>query len=69
MTTVNMVNNAEKASSPQQENVYSFDYQAKSHGYVCDSSNEKEAIEPFDCEKDALEFVNFYSGKVLNEER
>ena len=67
MTTIDMVNN-KITSFSQQENLYSFDYQTKKPDYVCDSSDGKEKVEPFDCEKDALEFANFYSKKVLNEE-
>jgi len=67
MTTVSIIDN-KFTSSSQQRYEYSFDYQRKSPDYLFDSSNEKEVIEPFDCEKDALEFANFYSQKVLNEE-
>ena len=66
MTAANTKNNTSQA---QQGYEYSFDYQKEAPKYVCDSSNEKETVEPFDCEKDALEFANFYSQKVMNEER
>ncbi|MCL2801859.1 MAG: hypothetical protein FWD28_08910 [Treponema sp.] len=68
MPKINVVNNKDTSSS-QQGYEYSQDYQSVNHGYVCESSNENETVEPFDCEKDALEFANFYSQKVLNEER
>jgi len=55
--------------SSQKENIYSFDYQQKSASCVCDSSNEQESVEPFDDEKEAIDFVNFYAQKVINEER
>ena len=57
------------SSSSRQKNVYSFEYQKKSESYVCDSSNEQDTVEPFDNEKEALEFVNFYAQKVINKER
>ncbi|MCL2443569.1 MAG: hypothetical protein FWD13_08940 [Treponema sp.] len=47
---------------------YSLDYQDEKPACVCESSEEIEIIEPFDGEKEALEFVNYYSQKVLNEE-
>jgi len=55
--------------SSRQENIYLFDYQQKSASCVCDSSNEQESIEPFNDEKEAIDFANFYAQKVINEER
>ena len=68
MPAINSSKNRDILSS-QRENLYSLDHQEKNPDCVCDSSDEKEKIEPFDCEKDALEFANYYSQKVLNEER
>ena len=48
---------------------YSFDYQSNESDYVYDSSKEQETIEPFDNEKEALDFVNHYSKKVIDETR
>ena len=69
MTTNNLAKNDMVFLSSQKENGYSYDYQSINPDYACEPSNENEKIEPFDCEKDALEFANFYSQKVLNEKR
>jgi len=52
--------------SSQQENVYSFNYQQENASYACDSSNEQESVEPFNNEKEAMDFVNYYAQKVIN---
>ena len=64
MAINNLIN--KDISSSQHDNLYSFNYQTKNHDYVCDSSDEKEKVEPFSCEKDALDFANYYSLKVLD---
>jgi len=69
MAAINSINNDKDISSSRQDDLYTLDYQTKNPDYVCESSDEKEKVEPFVCEKEALEFVNYYSLKVLNEER
>jgi len=55
-------------SLPKDTYKYPLNFTDEKPAYVCDSSGEKGNVEPFDDEKEALEFVNFYSLKVINEE-
>ena len=61
----------ETLSPVQLESVYSFVYLLKHPNYRSDSlvENKEESIEPFANEREALDFVNYYAGRVLNETR
>ncbi|MCL2444196.1 MAG: hypothetical protein FWD13_12145 [Treponema sp.] len=55
-------------SLPKDTYKYSHGNQDEKIAYVCESSDERGKIEPFDDENEALDFINFYSRKVINEE-
>ena len=57
------------SSSAAKDNIYSLEYQKNSQDFVHDITDEQEKVEPFENEQDALDFINFYSQKVLNEKR
>jgi hypothetical protein len=69
MTTSDLFQEIETLSPIQIESVYSFVYQLKHPNYIDASLNKEENIEPFANEREALEFVNYYAGKILNETR
>jgi hypothetical protein len=69
MTTNDLFQEIETLSPIQLESVYSFVYLLKHPNYTAASINEEENIEPFTNERDALDFANYYSGKMLNETR
>jgi hypothetical protein len=69
MTANDLFQEIETLSPIQIENVYSFVYQLKHPNYIDVSLNKEENIEPFANEREALEFVNYYAGKTLNETR
>ena len=56
-------------SSSCKETGYSLDYQSKEPDFAHDSANEYEITEPFNNEKEALDFATHYSKMVINEER
>jgi hypothetical protein len=69
MTTNDLFQEIETLSPIQIESVCSFVYQLKHPNYIDASLNKEENIEPFTNEREALEFVNYYAGKILNETR
>ena len=59
-----------KTLSPDQlASVYSFVYLLKNPEFLPVSTERKISIEPFTNEKEALDFVNYYSERLLNETR
>ena len=50
----------------QLESVYSFVYLLKNPDYLQASLSKKESVEPFANEREAIDFVNYYSGRMLN---
>jgi len=66
MTTNDLFQEIETLSPVQLESVYSFVYQLKHPDYVTASLNDEENIEPFANERDALDFINYYAGRILN---
>ncbi|MDR0456096.1 MAG: hypothetical protein LBH20_05380 [Treponema sp.] len=69
MTTNDLFQEIETLSPVQMESVYSFVYLLKHPDYIVASLNEEENIEPFANEKEALDFVNYYAGRMLHETR
>jgi len=67
MTTNDLFQEIETLSTVQLESVYSFVYLLKHPNYMTASLNKKENIEPFTNEREALDCVNYYAGKILNE--
>ena len=66
MTTNDLFQEIETLSPVQLESVYSFVYQLKHPDYIKESLNEENNIEPFANEREALDFVNYYTGRMLN---
>ena len=57
-----------KTLTPAQlESVFSFVYLLKHPEHLHSSFGGQESIEPFTNEREALDFVNYYAGKILNE--
>jgi len=69
MTTNDLFHEIETLSPIQLESVYSFVYLLKHPDYMTVPLNEEENIEPFANEREALDFTNYYAGKILNETR
>jgi len=69
MTTNDLFQEIETLSPIQLESVYSFVYLLKHPNYMTASLSEEENIEPFINEREALDFVNYYAGRMLNETR
>ena len=63
-----LLHEIETLTSVQQESVYSFVYLLK-HPHCMQDTFGKMSVEPFENEKDATEFVNYYSRKLLHETR
>ena len=66
MTINKVFKTSNTLSSSCKEISYSFDYQSKEPDFLHDSA-EQEIIEPFNDEKEALNFVNYYSQMVIND--
>ena len=64
----NLFHEIETLTPVQQESVFSFIYLLK-HPQYSHTFSGKMTVEPFENEKDAVEFANYYSGKILNETR
>jgi hypothetical protein len=69
MTTNDLFQEIETLSPLQMESVYSFVYLLKHPNHIGASLNKEENIEPFANEREALDFVNYYAEKMLNETR
>ena len=69
MTANHLLREIETLSPAQLDSVYSFIYLLKNPNYLDGLPGKNENIEPFASEKEALDFVNHYSGKILNEAR
>ena len=67
MTVDNLLQEIRALSPSQLESVYSFVYLLKNPDYLRTSVNEQGKIEPFANEREALDFVNYYAERVLNE--
>jgi len=67
MTANDLFQEIETLSPVQLESVHSFVYLLK-HPNLTASLNE-EAIEPFATEREALDFTNYYAGRMLSETR
>ena len=65
MTTNDLFQEIETLSPIQLESVYSFVYRLKHPDYMTASLNEEDSIEPFSNEREALDFVNYYTGRML----
>jgi len=66
MTTNDLFQEIETLSPIQLESVYSFVYRLKHPDYMTASLNEEDKIEPFANEREALDFANYYAGRMLN---
>ena len=69
MTTNDLLLEVETLTPAQLNSVYSFIYLLKHPNFLFESLKENENIEPFTNERDALDFVNYYAEKNLNETR
>jgi len=67
MVTEDLFQEIKTLSPTQQESVYSFVYFLKHPEYMCVSR--QESIEPFATEKEAIDFANDYSMRLLRETR
>jgi hypothetical protein len=67
MITEELYKEIKTLSHVQQESVYSFVYLLKHPEYMYASEQEK--IEPFANEREAIDFVNDYSERILYEAR
>ena len=66
MTTNDLFQEIQTLSPIQLESVYSFVYQLKHPNYITNSLNKEENIEPFANEREAMDFANYYAGRILN---
>ena len=68
-----LIQDIQTLTPTQQESVHSFVFLLKHPDYLRTISSESgllnqcENIEPFSNERDALDFVNDYSGKIIHE--
>ena len=73
MSVNDLIQDIQNLTPTQQESVYSFVFLLKHPDYLrtfsADSgfSKQKENIEPFSTEREALDFVNDYSVKIAHE--
>jgi len=66
MTTNDLFQEIETLSPIQLESVYSFVHRLKNQNCMTSSLNEEDDIEPFANEREALDFANYYAGRMLN---
>jgi hypothetical protein len=66
MTERELLREINTLSPAQRESVRSFVFLLKHPDYL-QTAPQKEKIEPFASEREALDFVNYYAGRVLNE--
>ena len=69
MTSNELFQEIKTLTPAQLESVYSFIYLLKHPEKLHAPLNVQESIEPFASEREALDFVNYYTGKILNEAR
>ena len=67
-TREDLIHETETLTPVQQESVYSFVYLLKHPQFVRTSFDEM-TVEPFENEKDAVEFASYYSQRLLHEAR
>jgi hypothetical protein len=65
---IDLLHEIETLTPAQRESVYSFVYLLKNPQYLQVSFG-KAKVEPFENEKDAAEFANHYSKRILRETR
>ena len=69
MTANDLLREIKTLSPAQLESVCSFVYLLKHPEYLQSALGTQESIEPFASENEALDFVNFYAEKMLDEAR
>jgi hypothetical protein len=67
MSITDLVRDIQTLTPDQQESVFSFVYLLKHPDYVQTIIAQDENIEPVNTEREALDFVNDYAGKIANE--
>ena len=67
MNVVDLFQEIKTLSPSQLESVYSFVYLLKNPGHLNASLNRQESVEPFATEREAMDFVNYYADRTLNE--
>ena len=67
MNAVDLFQEIKTLSPAQLESVYSFVFLLKNPNYLDASLNRHESVELFDTEREALDFVNYYANRMLNE--
>ena len=69
MTANDLLHEIKTLCPSQLKSVFSFVYLLKHPEYMQAPIGETENIEPFVSEREALDFINFYAGKLINETR
>jgi t-SNARE complex subunit (syntaxin) len=67
MSITDLVQDIQTLTPAQQESVFSFVYLLKHPDYLQTITAQSENIEPFATEREALDFINDYAGKIANE--
>jgi hypothetical protein len=67
MNANDLIQEIKTLSPAQMESVFSFIYLLKHPDRLHNSFIREESVEPFASEREALDFVNYYAERMLNE--